>query len=228
MTHTLDSKQDTRPKQNTVSTCRNLCRIFHQRMQARELVIGNERIQNNPLPAHQIAKRHVNVIVHVGQDEPFSFNKEFEDMHAVEMVTSSITNSLMETPNFRHFFDQLGFSKEYRKKAATKLVKIDERQYGECNMVGRPLGKMANGYENAIVFTEADMCTLHPYHNKPLYVESVINKYPIKRTFIDDGSSVNLMLLSTLKAVNIDMKSLRRPMTIIDQKSTRLNSSHRP
>ena len=76
------------------------------------------------------------------------------------------------------------------------------------------MGKMASGYENAIVFTEADMCTSHPYHNKPLYVESVINGYPIRRTFIDDGSFVNLIPLSTVKAVNIDLKSLRRPMTI--------------
>ena len=62
--------------------CRNLRRIFHQRMEAKELVIGNERFQNNPLPAHQMARGHVNVIVHVGQDEPSSSNKEFEDMHA--------------------------------------------------------------------------------------------------------------------------------------------------
>ena len=136
-------------------------------------------------------------------------------MHAAEMLTSSIADSLMKTPNFRYFFDQLGFSKESRKETVTELVKIVRRQYEECNMVGRPLGKMANGYENAIVFTEADMYTPHPYHNKPLYVESIINEYPIKRTFIDDGSSVNLMPLSTLKAVNINMKSLRRPMTLM-------------
>ena len=78
----------------------------------------------------------------------------------------------------------------------------------------RPLEKMASRYENAIVFTEADMCTFHPYHNKPFYVESTINAYLIKRTFIDDGSSVNIMPLSTLRTVNIDVKSLRRPMTI--------------
>ena len=162
-----------------------------------------------------MARGHVNVIIHVGQDVPSSFNKEFEDMHAVEMVTSSIANSLMKTPNFKYFFDQLGFLKESRKETAIELVKIVGRQYEECNMVGRPLGKMANGYENAIVFTEADMCTPYPYHNKPLYVESISNEYPIKRTFIDDGSSVNLMSLSTLKAVNINMKSLCRPMTIM-------------
>lgn len=81
--------------------------------------------------------------------------------------------------------------------------------------MGQPMKQMTSGYENAIVFTKADMCTPHPYHNKPLYVESNVNGYPMRRTFIDDGSSVNLMLLSTLKAMNLDLRSLRRPMTII-------------
>ena len=88
-------------------------------MQVRELVIGNERVQYNPLSAHQITRGHVNVIVHVRQEEPSSSNKNFEDMHAAEMVTFSIIDSFMKTPNFRHFFDQLGFSKESRKDAAT-------------------------------------------------------------------------------------------------------------
>ena len=131
------------------------------------------------------------------------------------MVTFYVVDSLMKTPNFKHFFDQLRFSKEFKNEATMELVKIAGKQYGKCNMVGRPLGKMASGYENSIMFTKANMCTPHPYHNKPLFVESIINEYPIKRTFIDDGSSVNLMSLSTLKAVNINMKSLCRPMTIM-------------
>ena len=70
----------------------------------------------------------MNVIVHAKQDKPSSSNKKFEDMYAAEMVTSSIADSLMKTPNSRYFFDQLGFSKESRKEAATKLVKIVGRQ----------------------------------------------------------------------------------------------------
>lgn len=57
------------------------------------------------------------------------------------------------------------------------------------------------------------MCTPHPYH-KPLYVESTINGYPIRRIFINDGSFGNLIPLSILKVVNIDLKSLHRPMAI--------------
>ncbi|TYI49463.1 hypothetical protein E1A91_D12G036600v1 [Gossypium mustelinum] len=68
-------------------------------------------------------------------------------------------------------------------------------------MVGRPTGKMTTVYKNAI-------------HNKSLYVESTINGFPNRKKFIDDGSSVNLMRLSTLKAINIDVKSLLRLMTI--------------
>ncbi|EOY09280.1 Uncharacterized protein TCM_024707 [Theobroma cacao] len=73
---------------------------------------------------------------------------------------------------------------------------------------------MASRYENAIVFIERDMCTTHPYHNKSFFVETNVNEYLIWRVFIDDGSLVNLKLLSTLKALKINLKGLFHPMTI--------------
>lgn len=45
-------------------------------------------------------------------------------------------------------------------------------------------------------------------------MESTINGLLIRRTFINDALSMNLMPLSTLKAIAIDVKSLHRPMTI--------------
>ncbi|EOY03309.1 H0502G05.11 protein [Theobroma cacao] len=197
-----------------LAECRNLRRMFHRRVQAGEVLIGNNRVQNNPLPIHPNPRGQVSAIIHAHHDDPSSSNTQFNDANEATRVTSSIANSLMKTPSFRHFFDQLGFSEEARKEAAISLVQIAGEQYGECNLIERPMGKMVGAYKNAIVFTEADMCTPHPYHNKPLYVESTINGYPIRRTFIDDGSSVNLIPLSTLKAVNMDLKSLRRPMAI--------------
>ena len=120
------------------------------------------------------------------------------------MGTSFIVDSLMKTRNFRHFFNQLGFLKESKEEAMMKLVKIVGKQYGECNMVERPLKKWQtdNVHENAFVFIEADICTPHPYHNKPFYVKSTINEYPLRRTFIDDVSSINLMYLSTLRTLS--------------------------
>ncbi|MBA0696475.1 hypothetical protein Goari_003024 [Gossypium aridum] len=80
-------------------------------------------------------------------------------------------------------------------------------------MVRRPMGKIAVGYENVIVY-RGEYVQFYFYHNKPLYEESTTNGFLIQRTFINDGSSINLMPLSTLKVINIDVKSLRRSMTI--------------
>ncbi|MBA0870530.1 hypothetical protein Goshw_013716 [Gossypium schwendimanii] len=80
-------------------------------------------------------------------------------------------------------------------------------------MVRRPMGKIAVGYKNVIVY-RGEYVQFYFYHNKPLNEESTTNGFLIQRTFINDGSSMNLMPLSTLKVINIDVKSLRRSMTI--------------
>ena len=63
---------------------------------------------------------------------------------------------------------------------------------------------MANAHENAILFTDVDMCVKNSNHNCPLYMESMLNRHPIKRTFIDNGASLNIMPMSTFKAVKLD------------------------
>ena len=128
-------------------------------------------------------------------------------------MTSSIASSLLKTPNVRHFFDQLGFCEEARKEVAEVMVQVGEKYYGEGGLVDSRMKRLANTYNNAIVFTEADMCTPHSNHNKPLYVESTINGMLVKRTFIDDGSGLNLMPLSTFHTLDLDSRSLRKPMT---------------
>ena len=74
---------------------------------------------------------------------------------------------------------------------------------------------MANAHENAILFTDADMCVKNSNHNRPLYVESMLNGHPIKRTFIDNGASLNIMPMSTFKVAKIDNRKLvRQPIAI--------------
>ena len=74
---------------------------------------------------------------------------------------------------------------------------------------------MANAHENAILFTDADMCVKSSNHNRPLYVESMLNGHPVKRTFIDNGASLNIMPMSTFKAAKIDVRRLvKQPISI--------------
>ena len=74
---------------------------------------------------------------------------------------------------------------------------------------------MAYTHENSVLFTEADMCASNPHHNRPLYVEGILNGYPVKRAFIDNGSSINIMPMSTFKAAKIDMRHLvKQPIAV--------------
>ena len=92
----------------------------------------------------------MNAIIHAHHDDLSPSTTQSKNMQATTTVTFSITSSLMKTPNFRHFFDQLEFTKELIKEAAISLVQIVREQYGECNLVEWSMGKMATGYENAI------------------------------------------------------------------------------
>ncbi|OMO98613.1 reverse transcriptase [Corchorus capsularis] len=154
----------------------------------------------------------VAAVIHSVHDEPHT--EEEDDTRVAVYVTTTIATSLLKTPNVRNFFDQLGFSEDTRKEAAEALVHIADKYHGEGGLVDSSMKRMSRAYRNTIVFTEADMCTPNPNHNKPLYMESIINGVKVRRTFVDDGSGVNLMPLSTMYALEIDIKSLRHPMTL--------------
>ena len=93
-------------------------------MQAREVLIGNNGIQNNPLPAHQNPQGHVNAIIHAHHDDLSPSTTQSKNMQATTTVTFSITSSLMKSLNFRHFFNQLGFIEELRKETIITLIQL--------------------------------------------------------------------------------------------------------
>lgn len=95
-----------------LSEYKNLRKIFHQRVQAKEVVIRNNRVQSNPLLIHQNPRGHVNVISHAHQDDHFPSTIQFEDAQESSMVSSSIANSLMMTLKFLNFFYYIGFIEE--------------------------------------------------------------------------------------------------------------------
>ncbi|OMO94501.1 Ribosomal protein L46 [Corchorus capsularis] len=198
--------------------CRNMRRLIHRGVQKGEIVINDTGVHNNPLPDHG---GQANAVIHSLLDEPEDHHSE--DTSVAIVMTSTIAASILKTPNLRRFFDLLGFYEEARKEAAEELVQIANKYHAEGGFVESKIKRLGRAYANAIVFTEADMCTPHDNQNKPLYVESTINGVHIKRTFIDDGSGLNLMSLTTLRALGIDRGSLRHPMTInsFDNRGTR-------
>ena len=64
-----------------------------------------------------------------------------------------------------------------------------------------------------ITFTEEDMEVEHLDHRRPLYLMVTINGVQIRRALADTGASLNLIALSTLKAIGLTSRRiLRTPM----------------
>ena len=56
---------------------------------------------------------------------------------------------------------------------------------------------------NAITFTDEDMEVEHPDHRRPLYLMATINGVQVRRALVEIRASLNLIALSTLKAVGL-------------------------
>ena len=55
----------------------------------------------------------------------------------------------------------------------------------------------------------------HPDHRRPLYLMATINGIQIRRALVDTGASLNLKVLSTLKAMGLTSRRiLGAPMEI--------------
>ena len=198
--------------------CRNMRWLIHRKVQSGEVVLA-PGAQTNVAPER---RWHINAVIHSMSEEP-QFPQD-EDARVAALMTSSLANSLLKASNVRHFFDMLGFSEEARKEVAETMVEVAAKYHGEGGLVDSRLKRFASAHKNAIVFTEADMCTPNPNHNKPLYVESMVNGMDVRRTFIDNGSGVNLMPLTTFRALDLDERDLRNLMTLNSFDNTSSNT----
>ena len=62
--------------------------------------------------------------------------------------------------------------------------------------------------EPRITFTDLDLVGIHLPHEDALVVTLRIANFDIRRILIDNGSSVNVLFLSTLKKMDFDMRRI--------------------
>ncbi len=68
---------------------------------------------------------------------------------------------------------------------------------------------------NAITFTDEDMDVQYLDHWRRLYLSAIINEVQVRRALVDTGSCINLIPLSTLRAVEISQKKMQgAPMEV--------------
>ena len=157
------------------------------------------------MPNHK-GKGIVAVVIHGNPAEAGESKRSFH---------LSTVRTLQKNPKFRSLFNQLGFGPEARRVATESLMSIIADSGMECFTAKSHASRAFLETTKAITFTDEDMEVEHPDHCRPLYLMATINGVQIKRTLVDTGVSLNLIALSTLKAVGlVDRRILGAPIEI--------------
>ena len=144
--------------------CWTLKKIFNDRIHSGELVIENNDVRNNPLPAHNSQRGTANVVTHnFGTDKELMPQTEAQvgketSVEDDQSTCPTVAAALMKTANFRKFFDLLGFDEEARLAAATALTQISERQYEECSAMQRSLCEGWRTHMKMLYFLQTQIC----------------------------------------------------------------------
>lgn len=103
-------------------------------------------------------------------------------------------------------------SKDIRESLIKALQnpELYEAHAAEIHVVGRA------AYEVDTISFESDSFLLDSNeHNRPLYLEGILNRKPVKRILVDPGSAVNLLPLRTLRKVGHQPRDLEAANCII-------------
>ena len=115
----------------------------------------------------------------------------------------SIVKTLQKSSNFRSLFNQLGFGLKVRRIATKSLISIAANSGVQCVTAEFHASRAYLETTNAINFIDEDMEVEHLDHRRPLYLMATINGVQIRRALTDIDASLNLITLSTLKAVGM-------------------------
>ena len=155
-------------------------------------------MQRNPLPNHK-GKGVVAVVIHGNLAEIEEPERSFHP---------STVRTIQKNLKFRSLFNQLGFGLEARKVATESLMSIAIDLGMECFTVESHASQAFLEITNAITFTDEDMEVEHPDHRRPLYLLATINSVQIRKALVNTGASLNLIALSTLKAMGLASKRI--------------------
>ena len=192
---------------HSTKDCWTLRRLFHKKLRegTLELTQKESEMQRNPLPNHN-GKGVVAVVIH---GNPAEVGESEGSFHP------SIVRTLQKNPKFRSLFNQLGFELEARRVATESLMSIAADSGIECFTAESHASRAFLETTNAITFTDEDMEIEHPDHRRPFYLMATINGVQIRRALVDTGALLNLIALSTLKAVGlVNRRILGAPMEI--------------
>ncbi|KAF8391864.1 hypothetical protein HHK36_022202 [Tetracentron sinense] len=184
---------------HSTSNCWTLRQFFHKKVASGEVQLpnSNSSVYNDPLPSHN-PKERVAMVLHV----------EGED----DSIAPSMEATFLQLPVVQSFMDHMAFSEAARHDLAHTFTKIVDRQGEEYfkadSIIRQPPTPKPTLHRAAITFTNADMLAPRSDHNRPLYITATLNGITVRQVFIDPGSSINLLTLSTVKSINLPMNCI--------------------
>ena len=181
---------------HSTKDCRTLRQIFQDRLKKGEIIVEPNTVEQAPFPQH----RNDGAVMACIEDSelPISENVPSGQLES----NNGLIEPLLRTKLFREFFNTLEFEEEARKEAITHMLQVAEKYGPTCCIVSHPIRRLSRASDETFMFTDKDYLTPYYNHNRPLYVEAVINGVSIRRAMIDNGASVNLMTSATLKRLS--------------------------
>ena len=197
---------------HSITDCWSLRKRFHAKIQdgTLELPQAQQRVHTNPFLKHK-GKATISVIIHgsasdIDMDESATMNP---------VMTPATIKALQRNPKFRSLFDQLRLNPKARTAATEAIMSIAAESGTHSFTAEAHASRAFLKTTNAITFTDEDMDVPYPDHRRPLYLAATINEVQVKRALVDMGSCINLVPLSTLRAVEISQKKIQEaPMEV--------------
>ncbi|RYR33159.1 hypothetical protein Ahy_A10g047722 [Arachis hypogaea] len=119
---------------------------------------------------------------------------------AEQMVTmeeslneDTLTRGLLKSQGCRIMFNQLGLEPHIQKEAARALIRVIQKHEKNFGGVNAPLTRLTKAHANALVFRDPESFDGEFYHNKPLYVEAVVEGMKVRRALVDAGLGINII-----------------------------------
>ncbi|RYR18469.1 hypothetical protein Ahy_B03g063092 [Arachis hypogaea] len=168
--------------------------MFHRQVKEWKILLNGEQnqegLKSTPFPQHDVGM--------IGVEEEVMLTEIVDE--AEEMVTmeesldeDTLTRGLLKSRGCRIMFNQLGLEPHIQKEVARALIGVIQKHEKGFGGINAQLTRLAKAHANALVFRDPDSFNGEFYHNKPLYVEAVVEGMKVRRALVDAGSGVNII-----------------------------------
>ncbi|RYQ85669.1 hypothetical protein Ahy_B10g105248 [Arachis hypogaea] len=172
-----------RNKGHGLTDCYVVRTMFHRQVKEGKILLNGE--QNQEGVKNTLFSQHdVGMIGVEGEVMLTEIVDEAEEMVTMEesLDEDTLTRGLLKSRGYRIMFNQLGLEPHIQKEVVRALIGVIQKH------------EKTKAHANALVFRDPDSFNGEFYHNKPLYVEAVVEGMKVRRALVDAGSGVNIIL----------------------------------